>query len=944
MRERTTLTILFGIMILLLSNAAWLPLSLAAEPTREEVLTAMKKATRFMREDVAVRGGYVWVVSEDLSRRWGEVPARPSQIWLQGGTERVGQVLLDAYEATQDNYYLDAARDTADALVAGQLPLGGWHYFIDFDPPGILEWYETQASRFRWGMEEYRFYYGNATYDDRVTQDAARFLLRFYDLTHDDAYREPVLKALGFVLESQFPNGAWPQRYPLRDDYAHDGFPDYTSFYTLNDGATEATIELLLEAHKTLGDARYFAAASRGVDALIAMQGPADQGCWAEQHGPDLRPIAARTHEPAGYVVRESIGVMTVLARFYLMTGDRRYLDPIPRCLDWFDRINRDSSVEKYPRPRYWQPETNRPVYVVRTDEVTPEGYGKYIWTTDPAKALCDGEPCKGDGEPFVDAAYFREQYNMISAFTSAEERGKYLAKMLASQARRPRSSESVTDIIAAMDSRGAWVTQGNRVNKPNAAADEDAHETVRGISTNTFADNMSALIAALQIASRPLAAWYTQGDFAPVQRVEIVVRNALDRERHNNPVSIKRGQLTDLPDVHELAMTLVDPSLPGRPQPSDELFRRQGGHETRQETNGAWIPYQLDDFDQDGLWDELFFMSDFAPGERKVFYLYIGFQNQGWQEHRTHAGIGSYVRHTVPFWESENIGWKLWFHTDIDVFGKRSPVLMSNRLYMENLDGYGVSTVDPAFGSDIMQVSNSFGGGGVGVFEDSNEPNVVSRPRFTPRYEGTNFNAGPERDSRYAFSVLANGPVRSVVRARTFNWDSGNGQYELEQIYSAYAGQSFATSRVRFTKFEPRNPDTVFAVGIRKHVGENSFHQDSGIVISGAPEAIRNMDDKGLRENSLIVDFVGTALVVPEKYSPEYVFVPAYGENHAFRINPNDNHEFEYLIAAGWSEGAVNQTPAEFEEYVLRSAEEFNSPLELISNRLQSRDVENSR
>jgi len=89
MRERTTLTILFGIMILLLSNAAWLPLSLAAEPTREEVLTAMKKATRFMREDVAVRGGYVWVVSEDLSRRWGEVPARPSQIWLQGGTERV---------------------------------------------------------------------------------------------------------------------------------------------------------------------------------------------------------------------------------------------------------------------------------------------------------------------------------------------------------------------------------------------------------------------------------------------------------------------------------------------------------------------------------------------------------------------------------------------------------------------------------------------------------------------------------------------------------------------------------------------------------------------------------------------------------------------------------------------------------------------------------------
>jgi hypothetical protein len=438
---------------------------------------------------------------------------------------------------------------------------------------------------------------------------------------------------------------------------------------------------------------------------------------------------------------------------------------------------------------------------------------------------------------------------------------------------------------------------------------------------------------------------WYTQGDFEPVRRVELIVHNALDRERQNNPVTIRRDQLSALPDVHEFAITLVDPSLPGRPQPSDDLFRRQGGHETRRESNGAWIPYQLDDLDQDGLWDELFFMADFAPGERKVLYLYLGFQNQGWQAHRTHAAIGTYARHNVPFWESENIGWKLWFPTDIDVFGKRRPVLMSDRLYMENLDGYGVATVDPAFGSDIMQVGNSFGGGGIGVFEDGQNPNVVSRPRFTPRYpEGSNFNAGPLSDSRYAFTVLANGPVRSIVRARTLNWQSGNGQYELEQIYSAYAGESFATSRVTFTKFEPANRDAVFAVGMRKHLDETAFHQGGGIVISGAPEAIRNMDDAGLRENSLIVDFVGTALVVPAKYSPEYVFVPAYGENHAFRIKPNRQHTFEYLIAAGWSEGSVNRTAVEFEEYVLRTAEELNSPLVLAGTKLETRETERAR
>ena len=454
------------------------------------------------------------------------------------------------------------------------------------------------------------------------------------------------------------------------------------------------------------------------------------------------------------------------------------------------------------------------------------------------------------------------------------------------------------------------------------------------------------AILLALTVITVPVAAaepdpWYQQDGFRPVQRLQLVLRNDLDRERSNTPVTIRRDQLPLLPDVHELALTLVDPALPGRPQPTNELFQRQGGHETRRETNGAWIPYQLDDLDQDGLWDELFFMADFAAHESRTFYLYIGFQNQGWHPHLTHAGIGSYVRHTVPFWESGEIGWKLWFHTDIDVFGKRRPLLMSHRLYMDNLDGYGVSFVDPDFGSDIMQVSSTFGGGGIGVFEDVDHPDVVSRPRFTPRYPGTNFNAGPQSDSRYAFAVIANGPVRSMIRAKTLNWDSGNGFYELEQIYSAYAEQSFSTSRVTFTRFQPKNSGTLFAVGMRKHVGETSFDRARGVVISGAPEAIRNPDDEGLRENSLFVDFVGTALIVPEKYAPEYVYIPSFQGTHAFRIKPGHDLSFEYVVAAGWSEGSMNRSPEEFRDYVLRVAEEFNSPVRLIRTNLESRNAE---
>ena len=473
--------------------------SSAAQPARDEILAAMKAATRFMSEEVALHGGYVWVVSEDLSRRWGEVPARPSQIWLQGGTERVGQVMLDAYQATADRDYLAVARKAADAIIYGQHPLGGWHYFIDFDPTGVPEWYKAQASKFLFGMEEYRYYYGNATFDDRVTQDAARFLLRFYNLSREAAYREPLLKALDFMLLSQYPNGAWPQRYPLRDDYAHDGFPDYTSFYTLNDGAMQANIELLLDAHRSLGDPRYFEGARKGVDALIALQGPEDQGCWAEQYGFDLQPIAARTHEPAGYVVRESIGVIGLLERFYLRTGDREYLDPIPRCLNWFDRINRESARDRYPRPRYWEPGTNKPLYVLQTSKRTPEGYGVFDWTTDPDRVLCDGNPCKASGEPFVDVEMHRARYVEVAEQVTPAARGSYLAEILAHQVQRQSSSESVEDIIAALDSQGAWITDGNSVNQSNANSAEELHPQIRGISTRTFVNRLSRLIAALE-------------------------------------------------------------------------------------------------------------------------------------------------------------------------------------------------------------------------------------------------------------------------------------------------------------------------------------------------------------------------------------------------------------------------------------------------------------
>ena len=77
----------------------------AKAPDEKKVLETMKQATRFMMEKASCNGGFVWSYLPDFSRRWGEIEAKPTMIWIESGTPLVGHVLLDMYHATGDEYY-----------------------------------------------------------------------------------------------------------------------------------------------------------------------------------------------------------------------------------------------------------------------------------------------------------------------------------------------------------------------------------------------------------------------------------------------------------------------------------------------------------------------------------------------------------------------------------------------------------------------------------------------------------------------------------------------------------------------------------------------------------------------------------------------------------------------------------------------------------------------
>lgn len=350
----------------------------APHPGRESATEALQQGVAYYRDNVAVEGGYLWQYAADFSAQEGEVAASPTTVWVQPpGTPAVGLAYLSVYELTGAPYYLESAREVAHALVKGQLQSGGWDYRIEFDPE-VRKKYAYRAD----GRTEGR---NTTTLDDNTTQAALRCLMavdRALDFK-DGAIHEAAEYALSKLMEAQYPNGAWPQRYsgpadpekhPVKPASYPEDWPktypgvDYKSFYTLNDNTQSDVIDLMFRAAQIYDSEVYNASARKGGDFLLLAQMPEPQPGWAQQYNADMHPAWARKFEPASITGGESQGAMLTLLRIFELTGDSRYLEPIPRAVAYY----RSSLLDDGRLARFYELKTNKPLYFVKdTYEVT---------------------------------------------------------------------------------------------------------------------------------------------------------------------------------------------------------------------------------------------------------------------------------------------------------------------------------------------------------------------------------------------------------------------------------------------------------------------------------------------------------------------------------------------------------------------------------------------
>lgn len=468
------------------------PISFCAEVPQKEILGAIKKATAFMTENLSNRGGYLMLYSEESDEIWGEIPARLSMIWVQDpATVGMGEVFLDAYRATGDTAYLDHAKKAADALLWGQHPSGGWRYFIDFDPEGTAKWHKEIGSQC-WGWEEFYYDCGNATFDDSVTTGVIRFFMDLTEADPDPKYHMALEKGLNFVLESQYPDGGWPQRYPICSDDADVPHPNYTAYRTFNDDVTIGNIELLLDAFDRYGDRRYLEAALRGMDFVAEAQLDPPQAGWADQYTEDLEAAAARSYEPQAISTGATLRAIDSLQTFYKITGATEYLMGIPAAIDWLRNspLPEDQREGRYTHATFYEPETNKPLYAHR--EGTSKETGRY-WVNYSTEDILRGYGYR----QALNLDAIEMEYQRVATLSPLEASQEYRSQK-EKVIKPPAPDENkIREILDSMDERGAWVETisvpdtKDYMNNPN--------REFQGISTATFLRNMRTLLSYLE-------------------------------------------------------------------------------------------------------------------------------------------------------------------------------------------------------------------------------------------------------------------------------------------------------------------------------------------------------------------------------------------------------------------------------------------------------------
>jgi pectate lyase len=194
---------------------------------------------------------------------------------------------------------------TVERIVSWQRPEGGWEKEYDAATP-----HEPGKPFGNWGDV--------GTIDNNLTYSEIRLIARSAKLNNRDDFRSATAKGIDFLLAMQYPNGGFPQRFPLPNNYGRE--------ITFNDNAMVNVLRTLNDVNNDrdgafgfVDDARRAKARDafeRGIQCILKSQIRAGEtlSAWPQQmDAQTLAPAPARAYELISISGSESAAIAILL-------------------------------------------------------------------------------------------------------------------------------------------------------------------------------------------------------------------------------------------------------------------------------------------------------------------------------------------------------------------------------------------------------------------------------------------------------------------------------------------------------------------------------------------------------------------------------------------------------------------------------------------------------
>lgn len=240
----------------------------------------------------------------------------------------------DVLEQPDAWYASPEAAAVAENVLAFQRATGGWPKNVDMaEPQGGDGRPAAAAAKTA----------TDSTIDNGATVTQLRFLARVRTATGRADGEAAFARGLAFLLAAQYPNGGWPQYFPLRDDYSRH--------VTFNDGAMVGVLRLLRDVARGAPPFAFVPeadresaqrAAARGLECVLAAQIRVEgvPTAWCAQHDAvTLEPRGARRYEPVSLSGQESVGIVAYLMEVAGEPSDARVEAAVDAAVEWLRTV-----------------------------------------------------------------------------------------------------------------------------------------------------------------------------------------------------------------------------------------------------------------------------------------------------------------------------------------------------------------------------------------------------------------------------------------------------------------------------------------------------------------------------------------------------------------------------------------------------------------------------